>query len=127
VVVFLAVSAAVVLAAGGRDQELVLFYAVAVFVSFLSGLLAMARFSRREGASLHAAVNMFGAVVVIFTIAVNVRRGYPIASLGVAALIAWFFHRMWIRQGRPRGIAMVAARAEEALGEEEDPPSPELT
>jgi hypothetical protein len=127
VVVYLGVSATVVVAAGGRDQELVLFYAVAVFVSFLSGLLAMARFSRREGLLVNAAVNLFGAAVVAFTIAVNVRRGYPIASLVAAALIGTFFWRMWIRQGRPRGIAMAAAEAERELAEEEVSDRAELT
>src|SRR5204863_1057647 len=48
VVVFLVISAGLVGAAGGREQRLVLFYAVAVFLAFLSGLLAMARFFRRE-------------------------------------------------------------------------------
>jgi hypothetical protein len=41
VVVYLIVSAGVLVAASGREQELVLFYAVAVFVSFLAGLTAM--------------------------------------------------------------------------------------
>jgi hypothetical protein len=41
--------AAVILAAGGQEQELVLVCAVAVFVSFLAGLLAMARFWHRQG------------------------------------------------------------------------------
>src|SRR2546421_622148 len=41
VVVFLAASALMVVAAGSREQRLVLFYAVAVFVAFLCGLLAM--------------------------------------------------------------------------------------
>lgn len=121
VIVYLLVSVAVVVAAGGRDQELVLFYAVAVFVSFLSGLLAMARFSRRDGALIHAIINVMGAAVVVFTIAVNVRRGYPIASLAAAALIGAFFYRLWVRQDRPRGIAMVAAEAEREAGEEDSP------
>lgn len=64
VAVFLGVSAAVVVAAGGRDQALVLFYAVAVFVSFISGLLAMAHFSRQERRHAHMAVNGVGALVV---------------------------------------------------------------
>jgi hypothetical protein len=123
VVVYLTVSVAVVVAAHGRDQELVLYYAVAVFVSFLSGLLAMARFSRREGAPVHAAINLIGASVVLFTIVVNVRRGYPIASLVAAGLIGTFFHRLWVRQGRPRGIAMVAAEAERELGDAAEPGS----
>ena len=46
--VYLVAAAAVIVAAGGRDQELVLFYAVAVFMSFLAGLLAMLRFSWNE-------------------------------------------------------------------------------
>ena len=46
VVVYVVISAVVLVAAGGQEQELVLVYAVAVFVSLSSsGLLAMARFS----------------------------------------------------------------------------------
>ncbi len=119
VVVYLAVSIAVVIAAGGREQELVLFYAVAVFVSFLMGLLAMARFSRREGARPSAVVNVFGAGVVVFTILVNLRRGFPIASLAASVAIGGLFYALWVRRGRPRGIAMVEAEAERELGDED--------
>ena len=118
VAVFLGFSVTVVLAAGGRDQELVLFYAVAVFISFLSGLLAMARFSRREGDRLHVAINTVGAGLVLFTIAVNLRRGYPIASLAVSVVIGGLFLWAWVRQGRPRGIAMAEAEAERIVGVE---------
>ncbi len=45
-----------------------LFYAVAVFVSFLAGLAAMARFSLRERRPGLAAVNVLGAVAVAFTL-----------------------------------------------------------
>jgi hypothetical protein len=38
----------VIVAAGGQDQRLALFYAVSVFLSFLAGLLAMCRDSLRE-------------------------------------------------------------------------------
>ena len=116
VVVFLGFSVGVVLAAGGRDQELVLFYAVAVFISFLSGLLAMARFSRRDGDRLHVAVNTVGAGLVLFTIAVNLRRGYPIASLAVSVALGGLFLWLKVRQGRPRGIAMAEAEAERIVG-----------
>jgi Amino acid permease len=120
VLVYLVASTAVVIAAGGRDQELVLYYAVAVFVSFLSGLLAMTYFSRREGNPWRAIVNLFGAGVVAFTIIVNLRRGYPIASLaasiGVGGLFAW----LWTRQGRPRGIAQVEREMERELGDEHE-------
>lgn len=118
VAVFFVVSGAVVLAAGGRDQELVLFYAVAVFVSFLSGLLAMTSFSRREGAWIHVVVNLFGAGVVLFTIVVNLGRGYPIASLVAAAAIGGLLAWLWDRQGRPRGIAQVEVEAERGLAED---------
>jgi hypothetical protein len=66
-------------AAGAKEQELVLFYAVAVFLSFLVGLLAMARFARREGRRIVLAMSLLGAVVVSFTLAFNLSRGDPIA------------------------------------------------
>jgi hypothetical protein len=115
VVVYLAVSALVVVAARGEEQELVLFYAVSVFVSFLCGLLAMARFSIRDRSWYHGAVNLVGASVVLFTLAVNLRRGYPIASLAASVAVAAVFFRLWVRQGRPRGIAQ-AERAMETEG-----------
>jgi hypothetical protein len=119
VVVYLVVSGIVVIAAGGRDQELVLFYAVAVFVSFLSGLLAMAKFSRREGDRFHLAVNVMGTLLVGFTILVNLGRGYPILSLVAAFGIAGVLYALWVRQGRPRGIARAEIDMEHELGGEE--------
>lgn len=112
VVVYLVISGLVVVAAGGRDQELVLFYAVAVFVSFLSGLLAMARFSKQEGNRWHRFVNIAGASVVTFTILVNLRRGYPIFSLLASAGIAFALFALWVKSGRPRGIAQAEMEAE---------------
>lgn len=119
VAVYLGVAAAVVVAAGGRDQELVLFYAVAVFVSFLSGLLAMARFSARDHRTASVVVNGIGAAVVVFTIGVNLLRVYPIASLAASGAIAAVFARLWVRQGKPRGVAQIEAEAERELGLEE--------
>ncbi|MGE5226426.1 MAG: amino acid permease [Planctomycetaceae bacterium] len=118
VAVYLGIAVAVVIAAKGRDQELVLFYAVAVFISFLCGLLAMVRFSRRDGDRLHVAVNAVGAALVLFTLAVNLRRGYPIASVVASLAIGGLFMWLWLRQGRPRGIAMAEAEAERLVGEE---------
>ncbi len=117
VVVFFCVAAVVVAAAGGREQELVLFYAVAVFMSFLFGLLAMALFSRREGARLFLVVNAVAIAAVAVTLAVNLRRGYPIASLGAACAIALVLHRLWIRAGRPLGVSEVERLAEAELAE----------
>ncbi|MEU4850612.1 amino acid permease [Streptomyces gilvosporeus] len=112
VVLFLGVSGAVITAAGGQDQRLVLFYAVSVFMSFLAGLIAMARFSAREGKPGHLAVNVVGAVAVAFVLVINLARGEPIASLAAAALIAALLHRLWVKAGRPRGVRDAAAEAE---------------
>jgi Amino acid permease len=104
VVVFLAVSAVIVAAAGAREQRLVLFYAVAVFGAFLCGLLAMAKFFHGERRWLLLASSLAGAAAVALTLGVNVARGYPIVSLVVAAVIAGILHMMWVRAGRPRGV-----------------------
>jgi hypothetical protein len=104
VVVYLLISAVVLLAASGREQELVLFYAVAVFVSFLAGLAAMARFSIRDRRPGLAAVNIAGAIAVTFTLLVNLARGYPLLSIAATAAIAAALYALWARAGRPSGI-----------------------
>jgi amino acid transporter len=112
VLLFTVVSAGVVTAAGGRDQELVLFYAVSVFLSFLAGLTAMARFARADHRRGSWLLNVFGAAVVTFTLAVNLARGLPLVSLAAALLVAAALYRTWVSAGRPRGIGNVAAEAE---------------
>src|SRR5436305_13796346 len=81
VVIFLAVSALVTAAAGAHDQELVLFYAVSVFISFLVGLLAMARFALREQRPWSLGMNSLGASVVAFVLVANLASGQPIAGV----------------------------------------------
>src|SRR5207247_7769937 len=117
VVVFFVVSGAIVVAGGGREQELVLFYAVAVFISFLFGLLSMAAFSRREGTRVFLAVNAVAIVAVALTLAVNLERGFPIASVGAACVIALVLHRLWVRAGRPSGVSEVERVAAEELAQ----------
>jgi hypothetical protein len=112
VLLFVVVSAGVVVAAGGQDQELVLFYAVAVFMSFLVGLVAMARFERLERRRWALVRSLTGAVLVAFTLVVNLSRGYPIVSLVAASAIALLLYRLWVRAGRPRGIAQAVIDAE---------------
>jgi hypothetical protein len=112
VVVYLAVSAVVLLAAGGHEQELVLVYAVAVFVSFLAGLSAMARFSLREHRLGLAATNIAGAIAVAFTLAVNLARGYPLLSVAAMLTIAAGLYAAWASQGRPAGVEEIELRAE---------------
>lgn len=115
VVLFTVISALVVAAAGGQDQTLVLFYAVAVFLSFLAGLLAMARFAHQDHRTAQLVLNVVGAAVVAFTLVVNLARGLPLVSLAAAALIGAGLYLMWVRAGRPGGIRDVAAQAESDL------------
>jgi amino acid transporter len=112
VVLFAALAAGVVAVAGGNDQVLVLFYAVAVFLSFLSGLLAMAVFSARDRRWGMLVLNVVGAVVVAFTLIVNLGRGYPLVSLAAAFLVGGTLFLLWLRAGRPGGVRDIAARAE---------------
>src|SRR5262249_24095930 len=100
-------SAAVLIAASGHEQKLVLFYAVAVFVSFLAGLTAMARFSLRDRRRGLATINIAGAVAVSFTLLVNLARGYPLLSIAATAAIAATLYTLWARAGRPVGVEEV--------------------
>jgi hypothetical protein len=102
VLVYLGVSALVLIAASGHEQDLVLFYAVAVFVSFLAGLAAMARFSLRDHRP--GPVNIAGAIAVTFTLLVNLTRGYPLMSIAATVIIAAVLYALWARAGRPAGI-----------------------
>jgi hypothetical protein len=115
VVVYLLISAAIILAASGQEQELVLVYAVAVFLSFLAGLLAMARFAYQRGATVLAATNLIGAVVVVFILIVNLLRGYPLISMAATLLIAALLYWRWVRAGRPLGIEEIEREAEAEL------------
>ena len=112
VVVFLLVSVLVVVAAGAEDQKLVLFYAVSVFMSFLVGLVAMAKFDFADRRLWSFTVSVVGAIVIGFTLVVNLLRGYPIVSLLAASGIALVLYVLWIRAGRPRGIAQAVVEAE---------------
>jgi hypothetical protein len=122
VAVFLGVAAAIVVSAAGREQRLVLFYAVAVFIAFLCGLLAMARLFQAEGKRLLLATSLLGAAAVAVTLAVNLERGYPVVSLIAALLLAGALHSAWARAGRPRGVAD-AEHAAAALDSAASPPS----
>jgi amino acid transporter len=112
VVLYLLIAVGVVIAVDAQDQELVLFYAVAVFVSFLMGLLAMVQFARRERRPLSFIVNLFGTLVVSFTLGMNLLRGWPLLSLTAAGGVASVLWMLWVRAGRPRGISMAVQEAE---------------
>ena len=119
--VYLIVSAMVIVAAGARDQELVLFYAVAVFLSFLAGLLAMLKFSLAERRRRWVVVNGLGTVLVGFTLVINLLRGYPLVSFGAALIIAGTFYWLWVRAGRPRGVSQIERLVEAEVGEQQEP------
>ena len=129
VAVYLAVSAVVLIAASGQEQKLVLVYAVAVFVSFLAGLGAMARFSLRDRRPGLAAVNVAGAVAVAFTLLVNLARGYPLLSMAATAVIAATLYTLWVRAGRPAGVAEIERHLEDdqtRSGGDADPPPKDI-
>ena len=112
VAVFLAAAGVTAAGAGGREQRLVLFYAVAVFLAFLGGLLSMMRFFAAERRWPLFATSAVGAIAVAVTLVVNLARGYPIASLVAALAMAVVLHRFWVRAGRPRGVSEAEALAE---------------
>ncbi|MFF7601463.1 APC family permease [Streptomyces mirabilis] len=114
VVVYLAAAALIIDAAAGQEQERVLFYAVAVFVSFLVGLLAMTRFARTERKPALAWLNGIAAAAVAFTLVVNLLRGWPVLSLVATVLIAAGLYVRWNLAGQPTGIEDVEAQAETA-------------
>ncbi|AMM34549.1 hypothetical protein SA2016_3894 [Sinomonas atrocyanea] len=116
--VFVLLAAAVTAAADGDDQELVLFYAVSVFLSFLAGLVSMALFSHRDGRRGHLVLNVAGALVVAFTLVANLARGLPAISLAAAVLIAAGLFAAWVRAGRPRGMRNAEAEAEEGIADD---------
>ncbi len=97
-------AAGLVAAAGGRDQELVLFYAVAVFVSFFSGLAAMARLHYLEHDQRRLVLDLVGVALVSFTLLVNLARGFPIVSVAASLGIGLLLHHLWVRAGRPTGV-----------------------
>jgi hypothetical protein len=61
-------------------------------------------------------VNVFGALAVGFTLAVNLTRGDPVVSVAVSLAIAAALYRFWVRAGRPRGVRNVAAEADAPRG-----------
>ncbi|MBG6213837.1 MAG: amino acid permease [Cryobacterium sp.] len=109
VVLFTVLAVIITIIAGANDQNLVLYYAVAVFLSFLGGLLAMARFSFQEGHRASLVLNLVGAVVVLFTLIMNLSRGLPLLSLGASLLVSLIVHQIWVRAGKPEGARSVQA------------------
>ena len=117
VLVVLALAVAMLLAAAGREQTLVQFYAVSVFASFLAATLACARLSLRDGRRRAAVANLLGAGLVSFVLALNLTRLDSALALLAAAAIAVYLWRTWVARGRPRGVARASAAWGEAADE----------
>ena len=118
VVLYLGVAAGVIAAAGGRDQVLVLFYAVSVFMSFLAGLLAMLKFSHRQHKRGAMLLNALGTALVGFTLFINLAPRLPdrFAS-GRPADRHHVPSPLDPRAGRPRGVSFADRIAESELDE----------
>ena len=104
------VAAAILVAAGGREQRLVPFYAVAVFASFLAATCACARLSYRDRRWGPMALNLLGAVLVGSVLAINATRLPGAIALLASAAVAAYLWRMWVARGRPSGVAGSGAR-----------------
>jgi hypothetical protein len=113
ILVVLVSSAALIGLARGHDQEIVRYYAVSVFAGFLGALLGCARLSYRDGRRLELAVNLIGVVLVIFILALNIARPAGVIVLSAAALLAGYLYAVWVRRGRPAGVAEAEMHMEE--------------
>ena len=80
----LAASAGLIAPAARRDQEIVQFYAVSVFAGFLAATLGCARLSLRDGRRGELAINLTGAGLVVFVLALNVARTDGAIALSAA-------------------------------------------
>ncbi|HEX7058656.1 MAG TPA: hypothetical protein VF176_02265 [Solirubrobacterales bacterium] len=110
VILILGLAAAMILAAGGREQELVQFYAVAVFASFLAATLGCVRLSFRDGRLWAMTANLFGAALVTLVLALNLTRLDSAIALLASLAIALYLWRAWVVRGRPGGIVEAGAR-----------------
>jgi hypothetical protein len=105
----LAAAATLVLAAGGNEQELVHFYAVSVFASFLAATVGCARLTHREGRTRATAVNVLGAALVTVVLVLNLTRLDSAIALTASGLVALYLWRAWVRRGRPGGLTEAVA------------------
>lgn len=105
VLVVFCAAAAMILAAGGREQQLVQFYAVSVFASFFAATLACARLSLAERRAGAATANLSGAALVGLVLGLNLTRLDSAIALLASLAVAAYLWRGWVARGRPGGIA----------------------
>jgi hypothetical protein len=109
VLAILGLAEAMIVAAAGREQVLVKFYAVSVFASFLAATLACARLSLAEGRRRAAAGNLLGSALVGLVLALNLTRLDSAIALLASGAIALYLWRTWVTRGRPAGVTRAAA------------------
>jgi hypothetical protein len=112
ILVVLLASAALIVVAAGRDQEIVRYYAVSVFAGFLGATVGCARLSHRDGKRGELAMNLIGVALVAFVLSLNVARPAGVIVLSAAGLVAGYLYAIWVRRGRPAGVAEAELRAE---------------
>jgi hypothetical protein len=104
VAAILVASAALVVASRGEEQDLVHFYAVSVFASFLAATLGCARLSVRDGRRAAAALNLLGAALVALVLGLNLTRIDSVIALTASGIVAAYLWLAWVRRGRPGGL-----------------------
>ncbi len=97
-------AAVIIVAGGGHEQELVQFYAVSVFASFLAATLGCARLSLTDGRPVAASVNVLGAALVALVLGLNLTRLDSVIALSASGLLALLLWRSWVARGRPGGV-----------------------
>jgi len=104
VITVLVVAAAMIIGAGGEEQELVHFYAVSVFASFLAATLGCARLSYRDGHWPAMLLNLLGAALVALVLTLNLTRLDSVIALLASGAVALYLWRAWVARGRPDGV-----------------------
>jgi hypothetical protein len=115
ILVVLIASATLIGIAGGRDQELVRYYAVSVFFGFLGATVGCAKLSHRDGRRGELVVNLAGVALVAFVLSLNLVRPAGVVVLSAAALIAGYLYAVWVRRGRPSGVSEAERKAEAVI------------
>lgn len=104
VCLFAVVAAVILLVADAQEQRLVLFYAVAVFISFMSGLAAMLRLAFIDRRVLLVLFNALSLLAVLATLVVTLLRGWPALTVLAVVCVALALHWMWVSAGRPTAV-----------------------